>query len=143
MALMRLNPVRDMWTLRRAMDRLFDENWVADYNGNTPVTRLPVDAYSTDNEIVIMAPVPGVNPEDVEIMVEGETLTIRGEVPARVEGMNYIFRERFHGPFERVLRLNVPVNVDGIEATFNNGLLTVVLPKAEEIRPKVIKVQAK
>ncbi len=57
--------------------------------------------------------------------------------------MNYLFTERFHRPFSRTLQLNVPVNVDKIEASFKNGVLTLVLPKAEEVRPKIIKVQAK
>jgi HSP20 family protein len=102
------------------------------------IIRLPVDVYTTDNEIVVTASVPGVNPDSIDITVEDEVLTIKGEIPARLEDANYLFVERFHGSFSRSLKLNVPVNV---EATFENGILTLVLPKAEEARPKVIKVQ--
>lgn len=105
------------------------------------VIRLPVDVYTTDNEIVVTASVPGVNPDSIDITVEDEVLTIKSEIPARLENVNYLFVERFHGSFSRSLKLNVPVNVEDIEATFENGILTLVLPKAEEARPKVIKVQ--
>lgn len=142
----RWSPAREAMSLRDAMDRLFEDSfvrpWSTQDNGQR-VANLPVDAYTTDNEIVVMAAVPGVRPEDVEITVEGETLTIKGEIPEAVENVNTIFAERFHGPFARTLQLNVPVDVDHIEATFDNGVLTVILPKSEEIRPKVIKVQAR
>ncbi|MBN1310576.1 MAG: Hsp20/alpha crystallin family protein [Anaerolineae bacterium] len=142
----RWNPSRDAMSLRAAMDRLFEDSFVRPSSapdGGTRVANLPIDAYSTENEIIVMAAVPGVNPEDVEITVEGESLTIRGNIPEAVENVNYIFAERFHGPFARTLQLNVPVDVENIEATFENGVLTLMLPKAEEVRPKVIKVKAK
>ncbi|MBN1430578.1 MAG: Hsp20/alpha crystallin family protein [Anaerolineae bacterium] len=142
----RWNPNRDVMSLRAAMDRLLEDSfvrpWSTEENGQR-VANLPIDAYSTDNEIVVMAAVPGARPEDVEITVEGETLIIKGEIPETVENVNYLFAERFHGPFSRTLQLNVPVDVEHIEATFENGILTLVLPKAEEVRPKIIKVQAK
>ncbi len=116
--------------------------WSLDTNGGSRVARLPLDVYSTDEEIVITASVPGVKPDDIDITVEGDTLTIRGEAPARPEGLRYLFAERFEGAFSRTLQLNIPVDVDHIEANFENGLLTVILPKAEEVKPKVIKVQA-
>ena len=146
MYMTRWNPNRDAMSLRAAMDRLFEDSfvhpWPTQDNGSQAAS-LPIDAYSTDNEIVVMTAVPGVKSEDVEITVEGETLTIKGEIPEAVENVNYIFAERFHGPFARTLQLNVPVDVEHIEATFEDGVLTLVLPKAEEVRPKVIKVQTK
>jgi|YNPNPStandDraft_1061719.scaffolds.fasta_scaffold112081_2 HSP20 family protein len=147
MTLANWNPVREMMSLRDAMNRLFEESFVRRGDWSTRdtewVARLPIDAYSTDNEIVVTAAVPGADPDKVEITVEGDTLTIRGEVEGRLENVNYLFAERFHGPFSRTLQLNVPINVDKIEASFKNGVLTLVLPKAEEVRPKVIKVQSK
>ena len=138
MAMTKLNPNRDIMTLRDMMDRMFE-----DYTGGSRVARLPIDAYSTDNEIFVTASIPGADPNDVEITVEGESLTIRGTIPPRLDNVNYIFAERFHGEFSRTLQLNVPVDLENIEATFENGVLTLMLPKAEEVRPKVIKVQAK
>lgn len=96
---------------------------------------------TTDNEIVVTAAVPGVKPEDLDITYEGDTLTLRGQMPQRLSDVNYLFAERFHGSFTRTLQLNVPVDTDKIEATFENGILTLVLPKAEAIKPRVIKVK--
>ncbi|MCC6905604.1 MAG: Hsp20/alpha crystallin family protein [Anaerolineae bacterium] len=129
---------RDLFGLMRDMMEAIDMD-----GGRANVARLPLDAYATENEIVVTAAVPGVKPEDVEITVEGDTLTIRGEIPGRIENVSYVFSEQFHGPFSRTLQLNVPVDQDRIEAQFENGVLTLTLPKAEAIRPKVIKVTAK
>ncbi len=87
-----------------------------------------------------MAAVPGVDPENVEITFEGDVLTIRGEFPGALENVDYIMRERRQGRFSRTLSFNVPVNADAIEATFEHGVLTIVAPKAETIKPKTIKV---
>ena len=135
----RWSPLRDFVSLRDAMDRLFES---VDENGDR-VARLPVDAYSTEDEIVVMASVPGIKPEDVEISIEGDMLHIRGEIPTAVENVDYAFAERYHGAFSRTLKLNVPIDVDNVEATFEDGLLMLRLPKAEVIKPKVIKVQTK
>jgi HSP20 family protein len=131
------NPDREIARLSEAMDRIFEG-----HNGHR-VARLPLDIYSTDKEVIVTAAVPGVDPESIDITVEDGVLTIKGEIPERLEDVDYIFAERFHGTFSRALKLNVAVEVDNIEATFENGVLTLVLPKAEEAQPKVIKVQAK
>lgn len=109
----------------------------------TRTMRLPIDAYATDDAFVLSAYVPGVRPENVEIVFEGEELTIRGKFEPQTEGVDYIKRELFHGAFERRVTFNVPVNADAIEATYSNGVLTLRVPKAEEIKPKQIKVQVK
>ncbi len=142
--LTRWNPVRDMLSLHEAMDRLVDNSaygWSNQDNGER-IARLPIDAYSTDNEIVVTAALAGVKPEDVEITVEGDNLTIRGEIPAALENVDYLLGERYHGPFSRTLQLNVTVDVEQIEASFDGGVLTLTLPKSEEVRPKQIKVKA-
>ena len=145
MSMTNWNPSRDVTTLRDAMNRLFEDSFVWNpeqaFNGGTRDARLPLDAYSTENEIVVTAAVPGVKPEDVEITYEGDTLTIRGQMPPRLENVNYIFAERFHGTFVRTLTLNVPIEADKIDATFEDGILTLVLPKAEAVKPRVIKVK--
>lgn len=102
-----------------------------------------MDAYATADEIVISAAVPGIKPEDVEITYEGDTLTIKGEFPGALENVEYLMHERRHGSFVRTVTFNVPVNADAIEATFEHGVLTIVAPKVEEIKPKTIKVLAK
>ena len=126
-----------------------------DYAGNggsnghegptAPSTRLPVDVWAEEDTFVLTAYLPGVDTEAVEITMEGDELTIRGEFPQRHEGeaVQYLRTELYHGKFERRINFNVAVDVDGIEATFENGVLRLSVPKAEELRPKQIKVMAK
>lgn len=143
MAIDRWEPMREFMTLRQAMDRLFEDATVGQPLDRVDrVMKLPIDAYSTDNELVLVAPVPGVDPENVEITIEGDTLTIKGEIKPPLENVNYIYRERAFGPFMRALTLNVPVQADKAEATFEHGLLTLVIPKAEAVKPKSIKVKS-
>jgi HSP20 family protein len=102
-----------------------------------------VDIYTTPDELVLTASLPGLLPEEVEITIEGDTLTIRGELRAPLDNVDYIFQERSHGAFSRSLTLNVPVDVDNTEAVFENGVLTLTMPKVEEVRPKSIKITTK
>jgi HSP20 family protein len=104
---------------------------------------MPVDAYTTDDEVVVIASVPGVRPEDVHITFEGDTLTLQGQTPQPDQGRRYLVNELFYGKWSRTLRVNVPIDVTRVEATFEDGVLTVVLPKAEEVKPRVIQVKAK
>jgi HSP20 family protein len=132
--------------MQQAMERLFDEARASrgdEWRQGERVTLLPVDVYSTANELVIKATVAGVEPEDVEITIEGDKLSIQGETNAPLENVDYHIQERRSGPFGRTLTLNVPVEADSAEATFKNGELTLIIPKAQEVRPKVIKVKSK
>jgi HSP20 family protein len=100
---------------------------------------LPVNAWSNEDNFFVKANLPGVNPDSVEITFDKETLAIRGEFPAMEEEVEYIKKELFSGPFERKLTFRTPINVDGIEAIFENGTLTLTVPKAEEAKPRQIK----
>lgn len=146
--------LRDFAAVANAMNCAFAPNANSyDYarnGGSTSATndekgasksRLPLDVVATEDAFIITAYVPGINPENVEITFEGEDLTIRGEFPA-LEGES-IKRELFRGAFERRLTFNVPVNADEIEASHEQGVLTLRVPKAEVVRPKQIKVVAK
>jgi len=143
----RWDPFREAVTLRDAMDRLLEESFVRPaWAGNGErehAFRLPVDAYTTENEVIILASVPGVKPEDVEITIEGDTLTLRGEMAAPPENVNYVMQERAYGRFSRTLTLNVPVQAEKASAEFEHGVLTLTIPKAEAVRPRSIKVTAK
>lgn len=147
MSIIRWQPFRDMMTLREAMDRLFEDSFVqtgsrasssVDLGG-----RLPIDVYTTDEELVVTAAVPGMDPEAVEITLEGDTLSIRGEIVAPLENVRYIVQERPYGKFHRTLRLNIAVQVEKAEATFERGILTLTIPKQEEAKPRTIRVKAK
>lgn len=136
-------------SLRNAMDRLFQDafirpselpRWSGFGNGEGSVA---LDVYETDSDCVVTAAVPGVKPEDIEISVQGNVLTIRGETKSEEENTrgNYHVRERRVGSFSRQIQLPIPVKTDAAEAKFDNGILTLRLPKTEEARERKIKVQ--
>lgn len=140
-ATVRWSPRRELLSLREAMDRLLEES-LAEARMHKEA-RLPIDVYTTPSEIVVIAAVPGVSPDDVEVTLEGDMLTIRAEIPAPLENVEYLFQERPYGRFSRALTLNVPIDADNIEASFEHGVLTLTLPKASPSKPKTIKVKAK
>ena len=148
MTMIRWQPWHEMTTLREAMDQLLKESYVPpararNHSAESRPFRLPLDTYTTPEEIVITASLPGLTADKVDIALEGDTLTIRGELRPPVENVEYLFQERRFGPFSRTLTLNVPVDANKAEAVFENGVLTLTLPKAEETKPKVIKVKGK
>ena len=117
---------------------------LVNYNPSTEaerVYRLPVDVYTTENAIVLTASVPGMKADVLDITLDGETLVIRGELSGAVENVSYALRERLHGKFERRLTINVPVDISAAQASIENGVLTLTLPKAEEARPHRIAVK--
>jgi HSP20 family protein len=131
------------------MDRLFEESVVrqprAAWLAPAGAEALAVDMYETDDAIVVKSTIPGIGPEDLDIRITGDTLTIKGETRAEeeVEQESYICRERRYGAFSRSLTVPAPVVAEEAEAEFENGVLTLTLPKAEEVKPKAIKVKAK
>ena len=144
--LTRWEPVREMMTLREAMDRLFDDAFtrplsLRDGGWSTPA----VDMYQTDNDVVIKAALPGFQADDVQINVTGDLLTIRGELKHEEEQneKSWHIREQRWGSFERSVPLPTAVVSDKAQADFANGILTITLPKAEEVKPKTITVKAK
>jgi len=146
--LVRWEPFRDLVSLREAMDRLFEESFVQSRVGwpaSVGMEALAVDMYETDDAIIVKTAVPGVKPEDLDVSIVGDTLTIRGETKAEgeIKKENYIRRERRCGSFCRSLTVPLSVMADEAEAEFENGILTLTLPKAEEVKPKAIKVKAK
>lgn len=147
MSITRWEPFKDLITLREAMDRLFEDSFVRAGTRWIPSAEarcsLPIDVYSTDEELVVVASVPGIDPDDVEITVEGDTLTIKGELKGPMDNVGYIVQERSYGAFSRTLRLNIPVQADKAEASFDRGVLTLSIPKQEEIKPRTIKVTTK
>lgn len=148
MSITNREPWREMRTLREAMDELLQESFVRPgqrrmERPQEPRMRLPLDVYATPEEIVIVASLPGLTPEEVDITLDGDRLAIQGELRPPLENVDYLFQERLYGPFSRTLTLNVPINEDEAEAVFENGVLTLTLPKAEESKPKSIEVKRK
>lgn len=147
MSVTRWEPWSELMTLRDAMDRLFQESFVQPGRliGTAVTGAVPIDMYQQDGAVVVKAPLPGVKPEDIDITVVGETLTIKGEMKEEkeVKEEDVIRRERRFGSFSRSVSLPNPVDTSKASASFENGVLTLTLPVAEEARPKAIKVQSK
>jgi HSP20 family protein len=143
-AIIRWSPAREMVRLSDAMDRMLEDAWTRPMPARIErEIRLPLDVYTTPSEIILTANVPGLKPDDVEITLEGDTLSIHGEFKAPMDNVDYIFQERPYGKFSRTLTINVPVDANKVEAAFDGGVLTITLPKAEAARPKTIKVETK
>jgi HSP20 family protein len=144
MAIQLWDPVHEMVSLRDAMNSLLQESFVRPTGmpANGSPAMLPLDISENENEFIVKASLPAVRPEDVEITVQGDTLTIRGETKAQEEkkGEHYHLRELRFGQFQRTARLSAPVVADKAQVQFENGVLTLTLPKAEDAKPKQIKV---
>jgi len=135
-------------SLREAMDQLFAESVVRPRAGwlvPLGAGSLAVDMYETDDEVVVKTAVSGIKSENIDVSITGDVLTIKGETKAeeKVEKANYIRQERRYGAFSRSLTLPSTVVADKATAEFDDGVLILTLPKAEEVKPKTIKVQAK
>lgn len=107
------------------------------------VLEAPVDVYQTDKEYVVKASMPGVKPDDVEVSMIGETLTIKAALQEdkEVKAEGWLVRESRHGAFARSVTLPTEVQADKVEATLEHGILILKLPKAEAVVPKTIKVK--
>lgn len=141
----RLMPLTEFETLRQTMDRLMDEVfatapirtiWSRSWIG------MPLDVYATDDQVVIRAALPGIKPEDLSISVYENTVTLSGtiageEIPA--DAVWYL-RELPAGTFRRAVTLPFPVDADHAEATFENGVVRVILPKAASAKPRKIAI---
>lgn len=141
MSIQRWDPWRDIMSLREAMNTLFDENFVRPRGELT--SGMAADIRETDEGYVVETVLPGAKPEDVNISVMGDTLRISAQVDESDEQKDakWILRERRFGAFERTMNLPSPVQADKAEATFDNGILKITLPKSEETRPHQIQVR--
>lgn len=145
MSIQRWDPWRDIVSLREAMNSLLEESFVRPRAGMAAMTGgMALDLSETDEAYTIKTTVPGAKPEDVDISVLGDTLRISAEVKAdeEREGEKWLVRERRFGHFERAVTLPSNVKADDAQADFDNGVLTITLPKAEAARPRQIQVRA-
>ena len=142
------NPFRELLTPQDRMNRLFE----ASRPGSRPESEAPlgnwapaVDIYETEKEIVLKADLPGIKLEDVDIRVENNVLSVRGErrFEKEVKEDNYHRVERAYGNFVRTFALPNTVSADKIEAAYENGVLRITMPKREEARPKQIRITPK
>jgi HSP20 family protein len=136
-------PLRGATTLQDQINRMFNEGvGHAGQESNLTPWAPAVDIFETENELVIKADLPDVNPQNLDIRVENNILTIRGErkFENNVKEDNYLRVERAYGSFSRSFSLANSVKTDDIKADYQNGVLTLSLPKREEAKPKQIKV---
>ena len=143
--LIRWEPAREMMTLREAMDHLFDDAFTRPLTLRDGWSAPAIDMYQTDDEIVVKASLPGVKADEVQINITGDVLTIKGETKQVEEKKEkaWHMREQRWGTFERAVALPTEVVSDKAKAEFENGILTITLPKAEDVKPQIISIKAK
>jgi len=139
----RFDPFRRESSLQHQLHRLFGEAFDGtSEEGNLTAWAPAVDIYETEHELVVKADLPDIKPEELDIRVENNILTIRGERKFDKKGDegNYLRVERSYGTFSRSFALANTVNTEAIKADYQNGVLTLSIPKREEAKPKQIKV---
>ena len=144
MALTRWQPFQELINLSNAMDRLFDDRFLRPLRiAEGMAMAVPMDVYEANDKYVVEAALPGANAEDVDISIQGNTVTISGNLPVvEDEGRTYLLRERVGGKFTRTLTLPVEADVNKVEATFRDGVLHVELPKAPAYQTKTSAIKS-
>jgi len=139
----RPSPLRDMLSMRTAMDRFFDDDFrpfslLSSYNGPS----LPLDVTTDADSVTIEAALPGIRPDDVDITVENGAVTISGRTADErtAEEGSYVLQEIRRGSFSRTVTLPSGLEPDKARATFENGILRLEIPKAEQLKPRQIKI---
>ena len=141
----RASPLGELMTLRHAVDRLFDDDVFRPFRwtpGTVDGPALRLDVTTTADELTVEASLPGIKPEDVEIMVENGTLTITGKTAdeRRAEEASYLVQEIRRGSFSRSITLPDGLEADRATATFEDGILAIRIPKAEQVKPRQIRI---
>jgi HSP20 family protein len=140
----RPSPLRDMLSMRTAMDRFFDDEFrpFSLLSGSFSGPSLPLDVTTDADSVTIEAALPGIRPEDVDITVENGTVTISGKTADErtAEEGSYVLQEIRRGSFSRTVSLPNGLEPDKARATFENGILRLEIPKAEQLKPRQIKI---
>ncbi len=147
-AIVRRDQLAGMNGMKRFMDRFFDDRFFGIHRYSAPTHQsnlMPIDVTADDKQVVIQASLPGVKPDNVNVSVEDNRLTIEGETHSTEESENerYVIRERRSGAFQRSLTLPQGLEEDNIEARFENGVLTLTVPRTVEVKPKAKTIEIK
>lgn len=140
------DPFGHALSLRDAMDRLLQDSFIRPPAGMRGMSAgsLPLDVHEDENSYTLRASLPGIKPDEVQVQVMGDTITIRGETHEEREqkdGGRVLLHERHSGSFSRTLTLPTPIDSEHAEANFENGVLTLTLPKEAQARPRRIQVR--
>ena len=143
----RWNPFREMASMQQALDRMFDDTWRgwSAMDEGVMSGNLALDVNEDDKSYTVTTALPGVDAEHINVRVHNDMLTIEGEIPEKEiekDGKRSLLKERYYGRFSRSIRLPQPINRDQVEAAFDNGILTLTLPKSPEAQPKQITVKS-
>ena len=141
--IVRWNPLREIAAMQNVMDRLVDETW-QDFRPFNGSNTLPLDIYEDKDNYTIVANIPGLNAEDITINLHDNVLSIDVEIaqPEVNEGTRVLVQERFYGALNRRFSLPQPVDINNVEADYNNGTITLTLPKTAEAKPRQIPVRS-
>lgn len=141
--LTRYNPFSDVISLRDAMDRLFEDSFISRAPGSWSGRGVAANLYETPEGFILQVPMPGTNPEDVEITAQQDTLTLKWETKISTpEGATLHWSGFQHGQFQQTFTLPAPINSERAEANYVDGILTLNLPKAEHVKARTVKVTA-
>ena len=143
--LTRWDPMRDVATLRGLFDRMADEAMVRSYALFEGMGPPPMDMFETDDAVVVEVMMPGVKLENISVSITEDVLNVRGvvEVAEEEEGVDYLVQERRSGTTSRSVRLPTLVEADQASAELEDGILTITIPKVEDVRTKVVEVKSK
>jgi HSP20 family protein len=139
----RYNPLNDVVSLREAMDQLFADSFISSRNGGRGTRGAAANLYETDEGFTLQLPLPGIKPEDVEITVLQDTVSLKWEYKGEIPKDAHVHWNSFQtGQYQQSLTLPASINSEAVEAHSENGILTLRLPKAEHARARTIKVNA-
>ncbi len=141
----RWDPFRDLSILQDRINRIFSEH-SGRHENDSPAGRTwapLVDILETPAELIVRAEIPGATREEIDVEVTAESLTIRGERKFNTESKDQYLRvERPYGPFQRSFSIGVPVQANKVKANYKDGILEVIVPKAQEVAPKKIPINS-
>jgi HSP20 family protein len=147
MAIVKYNPFRELRTMQEQMNRMLDMAWNSEFGEELKegAWQPPVDIYEDEHSVIIKAEVPDVDQKDIDVRIEGNTLTLKGERrhSSDIRKENYYRVERCFGQFQRSFSLPQSIDRDNIQASCDKGVLTITLPKKEDDQPKQITVEVK
>ena len=142
MAIQKWNPYRELKQMEDTMDRIWRFGGLPTFSEGTEDWNILIDVMQKEDDIIVSASIPGIKPQDIDVAIEDNVLTIRAERKSEAEeGVTYLINERPIGSFFRALRLPDTVDAEKIESSYSNGVLTITMPKAEEKKKKQIQIK--